>query len=155
MGTDAQALVYKVPGGMLSNMMENLIEMNAIDKFEEALLEIPAVRKDLGYPPPVTPLSQMVDNQAVVNVITGQKYSHISTEVKNCFKGEYGISPAPVSQELRAKIIGEGNSPVDCRVEDSKRTGKEFEEARAALGNLCRSEEDMMSCLLLLRLVKQ
>lgn len=76
-----------------------------IDKFEEALLEIPAVRKDLGYPPPVTPLSQMVDNQAVVNVITGQKYSHISTEVKNCFKGEYGISPAPVSQELRAKII--------------------------------------------------
>ena len=147
MATDPQALVYKVPGGMLSNMMANLIEMNAMDKFEEALLEIPAVRKDLGYPPLVTPLSQMVGNQAVVNVITGQKYSHISTEVKNYFKGEYGIAPAPVSQELQAKIIGEGNKPVDCRVEDSKRTGKEFEKAKAELGELCRSEEDMMSYL--------
>lgn len=147
MGTDAQALVYKVPGGMLSNMMANLQEMHAMDKFEAALLEIPSVRKDLGYPPLVTPLSQMVGNQAVVNVITGKRYSNISKEVKSYFRGEYGISPAPVSQEIQDQIIGKGNSPVDCRVEDSKRTGEEFARARAELGDLCRSDKDMMSYL--------
>ncbi len=145
MGTDAQALVYKVPGGMLSNMIANLKDMNAMDKFDEALVEIPNVRKDLGYPPLVTPLSQMVGNQAVVNVLMGERYKQISNEIKNYFRGEYGIAPAPVSQELQDKIIGAGNSPVDCRVEDSKRTGKDFEDARAALGDLAGCEEDYMS----------
>lgn len=145
MGTDAQALVYKVPGGMLSNMIANLKDMNAMDKFDEALAEIPSVRKDLGYPPLVTPLSQMVGNQAVVNVLMGQRYKQISTEVKNYFKGEYGIAPGPVSKELEEKILGEGGKPTDCRIEDAKRTGEEFAKAREALGDLCRSEEDMMS----------
>lgn len=145
MATDSQALVYKVPGGMLSNMIANLKDMNAMDKFDEALLEIPAVRKDLGYPPLVTPLSQMVGNQAVVNVLMGERYKQISKEVQNYFKGEYGIAPAPVSEALQAKILGEGGKPVDCRIEDSKRTGKDFEDAKAALGDLCRSEEDIMS----------
>lgn len=147
MGTDAQALVYKVPGGMLSNMMANLKEMNAYDKFEEALLEIPEVRKDLGYPPLVTPLSQMVGNQAVANVIMGKKYGQISIEVKDYFRGKYGISPAPVSKKLQDMIIGEGNDPVDCRIEDSKRTGEDFKAAKEALGDLCRSEEDIISYL--------
>ncbi len=145
MATDSQALVYKVPGGMLSNMIANLKDMNALDKFDEALLEIPNVRKDLGYPPLVTPLSQMVGNQAVVNVLMGERYKQISNEVKNYFKGEYGIAPAPVSKELQEKILGKGGEPVDCRIEDSKRTGKEFEDAKAALGDLAESEEDIMS----------
>ncbi|MCI8524852.1 MAG: pyruvate carboxylase subunit B [Oscillospiraceae bacterium] len=145
MATDAQALVYKVPGGMLSNMIANLKDMKAMDKFDAALAEIPSVRKDLGYPPLVTPLSQMVGNQAVVNVLMGERYKQISTEVKNYFKGEYGIAPAPVNLELQAKIIGEGNEPVDCRIEDSKRTGQEFKDAKKALGDLARSEEDLMS----------
>jgi oxaloacetate decarboxylase alpha subunit len=145
MGTDSQALVYKVPGGMLSNMIANLKDLNAMDKFDAALLEIPEVRKDLGYPPLVTPLSQMVGNQAVVNVLTGERYKQISNEIKNYFKGEYGIAPAPVNPELEAKILGEGGKPVDCRIEDSKRTGKEFEDAKAALGDLAQSEEDLMS----------
>ena len=130
MGTDAQALVYKVPGGMLSNMIANLKDMNAMDKFDEALTEIPAVRKDLGYPPLVTPLSQMVGNQAVINVLMGERYKQISTEIKNYFRGEYGIAPAPVSEDLQTKILGEGVQPVDCRIEDSKRTGEDFEKAK-------------------------
>ena len=145
MATDSQALVYKVPGGMLSNMIANLKDMNAMDKFDAALAEIPSVRKDLGYPPLVTPLSQMVGNQAVTNVLMGERYKQISNEVKNYFKGEYGIAPAPVSQELQDKILGEGGTPIDCRIEDSKRTGDDFAKAKEALGELCTSEEDMMS----------
>ena len=145
MGTDSQALVYKVPGGMLSNMIANLKDMNAMDKFDEALLEIPAVRKDLGYPPLVTPLSQMVGNQAVTNVLMGERYKQISNEVKNYFRGEYGNSPAPVSAELEARILGEGGKPIDCRIEDSKRTGEDFAKAREALGDLAKTEEDIMS----------
>ena len=145
MATDSQALVYKVPGGMLSNMIANLKDMNAMDKFEEALIEIPAVRKDLGYPPLVTPLSQMVGNQAVTNVLVGERYKNISNEVKNYFRGEYGIAPAPVNKELEEKILGEGGQPVDCRLEDSKRTGEDFRKAKEALGDLAESEEDIMS----------
>ena len=145
LATDAQALVYKVPGGMLSNMIANLTDMKAMDKFEAALEEIPNVRKDLGYPPLVTPLSQMVGNQAVTNVLVGERYKSISKEVKNYITGEYGIAPAPVSQELIEKVLGEGGKPVDCRIEDQKRTGEEFADAKKALGDLARSEEDLMS----------
>ena len=145
MGTDAQALVYKVPGGMLSNMIANLTDMKAMDKFDAALAEIPAVRADLGYPPLVTPLSQMVGNQAVTNVLLGERYKQISKEVKNYIKGEYGIAPAPVSKDLETKVLGEGGKPVDCRIEDTKRTGEDFKAAKEALGDLARSEEDVMS----------
>ena len=147
MGTDAQALVYKVPGGMLSNMIANLTDMHAMDKFDAALAEIPSVRKDMGYPPLVTPLSQMVGNQAVTNVLVGERYKNISKEVKAYFKGEYGIAPAPVDADLEKRILDEAgmSAPLDCRVEDSKRTGKEFEDAKAALGDLAQSEEDVMS----------
>ncbi len=147
MGTDAMALVYKVPGGMLSNMIANLTDMHAMDKFDAALAEIPNVRKDLGYPPLVTPLSQMVGNQAVTNVLVGERYKNISKEVKNYFKGEYGKSPAPVNAELEARILKEAgmDAPLDCRVEDSRRTGADFARAKEALGSLARSEEDVMS----------
>ena len=147
MGTDAMALVYKVPGGMLSNMIANLTDMHAMDKFDAALAEIPSVRKDMGYPPLVTPLSQMVGNQAVTNVLVGERYKNISKEVKAYFKGEYGIAPAPVDADLEKRILDEAGmtAPQDCRMEDSKRTGKEFEDAKAALGDLAQSEEDVMS----------
>ncbi len=147
MATDAQALVYKVPGGMLSNMIANLTDMKAMDKFDEALAEIPAVRKDLGYPPLVTPLSQMVGNQAVTNVLLGERYKQISKEVQNYFKGEYGIAPAPVSKELEAKILEKAglDAPVDCRIEDSKRTGEEFKQAKEILGDKATCEEDILS----------
>ena len=147
MATDAQALVYKVPGGMLSNMIANLKDMKAMDKFDAALAEIPEVRKDLGYPPLVTPLSQMVGNQAVTNVLLGQRYKQISKEVKNYFKGEYGIAPAPVNKEIEAKVLSESgmSAPVDCRIEDAKRTGEDFKKAKAELGDLACSEEDVMS----------
>ena len=147
MGTDAQALVYKVPGGMLSNMIANLTDMHAMDKFDAALAEIPSVRKDMGYPPLVTPLSQMVGNQAVTNVLVGERYKNISKEVKAYFKGEYGIAPAPVDADLEKRILAEAGmeAPLDCRVEDSKRTGEEFTAAKAALGDLAQSDEDVMS----------
>ena len=147
MGTDAQALVYKVPGGMLSNMIANLTDMHAMDKFDAALAEIPSVRKDMGYPPLVTPLSQKVGNQAVTNVLVGERYKNISKEVKAYFKGEYGIAPAPVDADLEKRILDEAGmaAPQDCRVEDSKRTGEEFAAAKAALGDLAQSEEDIMS----------
>ena len=144
LATDAQALVYKVPGGMLSNMIANLTDMHAMDKFDAALAEIPKVRADLGYPPLVTPLSQMVGNQAVTNVLVGERYKNISKEVKNYIKGEYGIAPAPIDAELSKKVLGDAQ-PVDCRDEDKKRTGEEFKAAKEALGDLCRSEEDVMS----------
>lgn len=144
LATDAQALVYKVPGGMLSNMIANLTDMHAMDKFDAALAEIPKVRADLGYPPLVTPLSQMVGNQAVTNVLVGERYKNISKEVKNYIKGEYGIAPAPIDPELSKKVLGD-DKPVDCRIEDKKRTGEDFAAAKEALGDLCRCEEDVMS----------
>ncbi len=147
MGTDAMALVYKVPGGMLSNMIANLTDMNAMDKFDAALAEIPNVRKDLGYPPLVTPLSQMVGNQAVTNVLVGERYKNISREIKNYFKGEYGLSPAPVNGDLEKKILSEAgmDAPLDCRIEDSKRTGEDFAKAKENIGDLAKTEEDLMS----------
>ena len=147
MGTDAQALVYKVPGGMLSNMIANLTDMHAMDKFDAALAEIPAVRKDMGYPPLVTPLSQMVGNQAVTNVLVGERYKNISKEIKSYLKGEYGIAPAPVDADLQKRVLAEAgmDKPIDCRVEDKKRTGEDFKKAKEALGDLARSEEDVMS----------
>ncbi len=126
-------------------MIANLTDMKAMDKFEAALEEIPQVRADMGYPPLVTPLSQMVGNQAVTNVLLGERYKQISKEIKNYIKGEYGIAPAPISKELMTKVLGEGGKPVDCRIEDAKRTGIEFQEAAEALGDLARSEEDVMS----------
>ena len=129
---------------MLSNMIANLTDMKAMDKFDAALAEIPKVRADMGYPPLVTPLSQMVGNQAVTNVLVGERYKNISKEIKNYIKGEYGNPPAPIAQELVDKVLGD-SEPVDCRIEDQKRTGEDFIAAKEALGDLCRCEEDIMS----------
>ena len=142
MGIKADILKYQVPGGMLSNMIANLKDMNALDKFDEALAEIPAVRKDMGYPPLVTPLSQMVGNQAVQNVLTGTKYKTISKEIKAYLRGEYGRAPGEVSQELIDKCW-KPEELVQGRFADSLEPA--FEKTKAELGKKARSDEDVLS----------
>ena len=116
-GVDARILVAQVPGGMLTNMENQLREQNATDRLDEVLEEIPAVRKDLGYIPLVTPTSQIVGTQAVINVITGERYKSISHETAGVLKGEYGATPAPVDAELQARVL-EGEAPITCRPAD-------------------------------------
>ncbi len=140
--TDTDALTYKVPGGMLSNMMANLEDMNALDRMEEALLEIPQVRKDMGYPPLVTPLSQMVGNQAVTNVLVGERYKNISKEIKAYIKGEYGKAPGEIDAELQKKVLGD-DEPVTCRFADTLEPM--FQNTKAELGDLAKCDEDVLS----------
>lgn len=104
---DTNVLIYQVPGGMLSNLVSQLKEQNAVDKFQEVLMEVPRVRRDLGYPPLVTPTSQIVGTQAVMNVLVGQRYKAVPKEVKDYIKGLYGKSPGKVDDEVKAKIIGD------------------------------------------------
>jgi len=140
--TDTDALTYKVPGGMLSNMMANLEDMNALDRMDEALLEIPAVRKDMGYPPLVTPLSQMVGNQAVTNVLVGERYKNVSKEIKAYLRGEYGKAPGEVDADLQKKVLGD-EEPITCRFADLLEDT--FEKTKAELGDLAKSDEDVLS----------
>ena len=140
--TDTDALTYKVPGGMLSNMMANLEDMNALDRMEEALLEIPQVRKDMGYPPLVTPLSQMVGNQAVTNVLVGERYKNISKEIKAYIKGEYGKAPGKVSEELQKLVLGE-EKPYTGRFADTLEPI--FEKTKEELKGVAKSDEDVLS----------
>ena len=116
-GIDSRILVAQVPGGMLTNMENQLREQGAADRFDEVLAEIPAVRKDLGYIALVTPTSQIVGTQAVLNVLTGERYKSISKETAAILKGEYGATPAPVNEELQKRVL-EGAEPVTCRPAD-------------------------------------
>ncbi len=116
-GVDSRILVAQVPGGMLTNMESQLKEQGASDRFDEVLAEIPRVRKDLGYIPLVTPTSQIVGTQAVLNVLTGERYKNISKETAGVLKGEYGASPAPVDSELQKRVL-DGAEPVTCRPAD-------------------------------------
>ncbi|MCL2578533.1 MAG: oxaloacetate decarboxylase subunit alpha [Oscillospiraceae bacterium] len=118
MGVDANALFYQVPGGMLSNLISQLKDAGKSDKFEDVLREVPAVRKDSGYPPLVTPTSQIVGTQAALNIIMGERYKMVSKEFRAMVKGEYGKTPAPIDPEFRAKIVGEDEEPIDCRPAD-------------------------------------
>ncbi len=113
-GTDSRILIAQVPGGMLTNMENQLREQNASDKFDEVLAEIPKVREDLGFIPLVTPTSQIVGTQAVLNVLTGERYKSISKETAAILKGEYGAAPAPFNKELQARVL-DGKEPVTCR----------------------------------------
>ena len=116
-GTDSRILVAQVPGGMLTNMESQLKEQGAADKFDEVLAEIPRVREDLGYIPLVTPTSQIVGTQAVINVLMGERYKTISKEVQGILKGEYGAAPAPYNAELQARVL-DGKEPLTCRPAD-------------------------------------
>ncbi len=113
-GVDSRILVAQVPGGMLTNMENQLREQGASDRMDEVLNEIPRVREDLGFIPLVTPTSQIVGTQAVLNVLTGERYKSISRETAAVLKGEYGATPAPVNQELQARVL-EGAEPITCR----------------------------------------
>ncbi len=117
MGVDANTLLYQVPGGMLSNLVSQLKQAGKEDKFEEVLKEIPNVRKDAGYPPLVTPSSQIVGTQAVFNVILGERYKMVTKEFKGLVRGEYGRTPVPIDPQFRKKIIGD-EQPIDCRPAD-------------------------------------
>ncbi|MBQ6356249.1 MAG: pyruvate carboxylase subunit B [Solobacterium sp.] len=140
--TKIDALTYQVPGGMLSNLISQLTAVGKLDKLDEVLLETPKVREDMGYPPLVTPMSQMVGTQAVTNVLTGERYKLVSNEVKAYCRGEYGHSPAPISEELMKKALGD-EKPIEGRYDDTIKP--EIPGAKEYLGNLAESEEDVLS----------
>ena len=138
-------LKYQVPGGMLSNLMSQLKQQGAMDKYEEVLNEVPRVRKDMGYPPLVTPLSQMVGTQAVMNVITGERYKMVPKEIKEYLHGLYGKSPAPVNEDVKKKIIGD-DEVITYRPAD--KLNPQFEELREKYKDLVKSDEDVLTCAL-------
>ena len=143
MATDTRCLTYQIPGGMLSNLLSQLKSLNALDKFEEALVETPKVRADMGYPPLVTPTSQLVGTQAVQNVLAGERYKNVGAEIKAYCRGEYGRTPAPINEEVRAKILGD-TKPVEGRYADTLPSDT-FEKAQEKLGDTARCEEDVLS----------
>ena len=142
MATDTQCLTYQVPGGMLSNLLSQLKQMNALDKFDEALAETPKVRADMGYPPLVTPTSQMVGVQAVRNVLDGQRYKTVSKEIKAYCRGEYGKTPAPINAEIQKMILGD-EQPLTGRYADS--LAPIVEPTRKKLEGIAKSDEDVLS----------
>ncbi|MBB5183566.1 pyruvate carboxylase subunit B [Catenisphaera adipataccumulans] len=142
MGTNINALNYQIPGGMLSNLIAQLKAQNALDRLDEVLEETPRVRKDLGYPPLVTPMSQMVGVQAVQNVLSGERYKNISKEVRAYLRGEYGRAPGEVNQELVAKALN-GQKPIEGRFAET--IEPEIPKAVQYLGTRARNEEDVLS----------
>jgi len=145
MGTDTDALNYQVPGGMLSNLIAQLKSQNSIDRLEEVLLETPKVRKDLGYPPLVTPMSQMVGVQAATNVLLGERYKSVSKEVKAYLRGEYGQAPGTVDAALQKKVLGD-EKPITVRFADTLEP--EFEKTKAKLKGTAKNDEDVLSYIL-------
>ncbi|MBN2809443.1 MAG: oxaloacetate decarboxylase subunit alpha [Deltaproteobacteria bacterium] len=141
-GVDTNVLIYQVPGGMMSNLESQLRDQGAIGKLKEVLEEIPRVRKDFGYPPLVTPSSQIVGTQATLNVITGQRYMVIPKESKNVLKGMYGRSVAPFNAEVQKKALKK-EEPVTCRPADL--LPPEMEKLTAELGDKAKSVEDVLS----------
>ena len=141
--TDTECLQYQIPGGMLSNLLSQLKMLNASDKFEEALLETPRVREDMGFPPLVTPTSQLVGNMAVQNVLAGERYKNVSSEIRAYCRGEYGRTPAPINPEVRAKILGD-IKPLEGRYADTLPTDT-FEKTKEMLGDTAKCEEDVLS----------
>lgn len=137
-----KALIYQVPGGMLSNLMSQLEGMGMMDKYEEVLAEVPRVRADLGYPPLVTPLSQMVGTQAVQNVITGERYKMSPAEIKDYVLGKYGQAPAPIDPEVKQKIVGD-EEPITCRPADLLEPALPV--LKEEIGDAAKSEEDLLS----------
>ena len=142
LSTDTDALTYQIPGGMLSNLVAQLTAQNKLDKLPEVLLETPRVREDLGYPPLVTPMSQMVGVQATSNVLAGERYKNISKEIKSYIKGEYGKAPGEINPILQKKVLGD-EKPVTCRYADLLEP--QFEAAKAELADRAKCDEDVLS----------
>jgi len=139
---DTNTLIYQVPGGMLSNLISQLKEAKAEDKYYAVLAEIPKVRKEFGYPPLVTPTSQIVGTQAVMNILGGERYKLVTKESKALMRGEYGQLPAPVDPAVQKKIIGD-DEVITCRPADLLKP--EYEKFKEEIGDLARSEEDVLS----------
>lgn len=142
LGVDANTLMYQVPGGMLSNLVSQLKQAGKSDKFDEVLQEVPRVRKDAGYPPLVTPSSQIVGTQAVFNVVMGERYKMVTKEFKGLVRGEYGRTPEPIDPEFRKKIIGD-EEPIECRPADLLEP--ELDKLRKEAAPWAKQEEDVLS----------
>ncbi|MFQ9952200.1 MAG: oxaloacetate decarboxylase subunit alpha, partial [Clostridium sp.] len=142
LATDTNALMYQVPGGMLSNLLSQLKQAGKEDQLEEVLREVPKVRQDSGYPPLVTPTSQIVGTQAVFNVITGERYKMCTNEFKGLVAGKYGTTPMPIDPEFRKKIIGD-EPAVTCRPADLLEP--ELDKLRAEISEWIEQEEDVLS----------
>lgn len=151
-GVDTNVLLYQVPGGMLSNFITQLKEQNASHKMAEVLAEVPRVREDLGYPPLVTPTSQIVGTQAVMNVVLGERYKMVTNEVRAYMKGLYGATPAPVNEELRKTIIKD-EQPITVRPADV--IEPQMEQARREIGIYMQKEEDVLSYAIFPQVAKQ
>ncbi len=139
---DVNALLYQVPGGMLSNLVSQLKNAGKSDKLLEVLEEVPRVRADVGYPPLVTPSSQIVGTQAVMNVIAGERYKMVTKEFKGLVKGEYGKTPVAISDDIRKKVIGD-EKPITCRPADNIKP--ELEKLKGECAQYMRQEEDVLS----------
>jgi pyruvate/oxaloacetate carboxyltransferase len=145
-------LISQIPGGMLSNLVNQLRQQKAEDKLEAVLAEMPHVRKDLGYPPLVTPTSQIVGSQAALNVMTGKRYSVVAMETRNYVMGLYGEAPGPVSEEMKQKVLGK-KTPITCRPADLLKPG--MDAARQDAGALAHSEEDVLTYALFPEIAKE
>jgi oxaloacetate decarboxylase (Na+ extruding) subunit alpha len=142
MGVDINTLKYQVPGGMLSNLVSQLKQANAMDKFEEVLREVPRVREDFGYPPLVTPSSQIVGTQAVLNVVMGERYKMVPKEAKDLVKGMYGKTTVPIKQEVVDKIL-KGEEQVTCRPADLLEP--ELDQMKKECAKWIHQEEDVLT----------
>lgn len=142
MGVDVNTLIYQVPGGMLSNLVSQLKQANKADKFDEVLKEVPRVREDFGYPPLVTPTSQIVGTQAVMNVIAGERYKMVPKESKALVKGEYGRTPAPIPEEIQNLIL-KGEERITCRPADL--IEPELEKIKNEMKQYLDQDEDILS----------
>jgi len=142
LGVDVNALIYQVPGGMLSNLVSQLKQAGKEDKLQEVLQEVPKVREDLGYPPLVTPTSQIVGTQAVLNVVMGERYKMIPKETKGIVKGEYGKTPAPIKEEIVKKIIGD-EERITCRPADL--IPNELDKIRKEAAEYIEQDEDVLT----------
>ena len=141
-GVDTRVLVNQVPGGMISNLSNQLKEQGALDRMDEVLLEIPRVREDLGYPPLVTPTSQIVGTQAVLNVMTGARYKSVTNEVKNYLLGQYGKAPAPINAKLKQQAVGDAEV-ITCRPADLLEP--EMARLQVESERIAKSEEDVLT----------
>ncbi len=142
LNVDPNTLLYQVPGGMLSNLLSQLKQAKAEDRYYEVLAEVPRVRKDFGYPPLVTPTSQIVGSQAVLNVLSGERYKMVTKESKGLLRGEYGQLPAEVNEDVRRKAIGD-DEVITCRPADLLQP--ELEKYKEEAGDLAKCEEDVLS----------
>ena len=145
LNVDPNTLLYQVPGGMLSNLISQLKQAKAEDKYYDVLAEVPRVRKDFGYPPLVTPTSQIVGSQAVLNVLAGERYKMITKESKALLRGEYGMLPGEVNEEVRKKAIGD-DEVITCRPAD--KLEPELDKYRKEFADITKSDEDVLSCAL-------